>query len=160
MRLTELPYNGTEGYARGSETSRDRAMREAATGVATERQKLVLELLDKAPSGLTWSEAGRLLGLHHGQISGTLSVLHRAGKIVQLKRKRGNSAPYLSMRFVELYHPAEVRFLTTSTSAGDRRRALEKVAEAARALAANYTLITQAEMIEALRELDAIKTRT
>lgn len=158
--MTELPYNGTEGYVRGSETSRDRAVAEAENGTASERQQRVLEMLDKSPSGLTWSEAGRLLGLHHGQISGTLSVLHRAGKIVQLKKKRGNSAPYLAMRFLELYHPAEVRFLTASTSAGDRRRALEKVADAARGLVANYNLVTQAEMIEALRELDALKPRT
>lgn len=157
---TELPYNGTEGYARGSETSKERAFREVADGTASKRQVDVLNLLDKTPSGLTWSEAGRLLGLHHGQISGTLSVLHRAGKIVQLKRKRGNCAPYLSMRFVEAYHPAEVRFHTSPTSAGNRRKALEKVAEAARALAANYNLVTQAEMIEALRQLDAPETHT
>lgn len=156
MRMTELPYNGTEGFVRGSETSRDRAVSEALNGTASERQQAVLDILDKAPSGLTWSEAGRLLGLHHGQISGTLSVLHKAGKIVQLRTKRGKCSPYLAMQFVELYDPAEVQVSPHTTSAGNRRQALEKVVEAARHLVADYNLVSQAQMLDALRELDAM----
>ena len=46
--------------------------------------------------GLTWGEVQmKLPELHHGQISGSLSVLHKAGDLFQLKPKRGRSHPYV-----------------------------------------------------------------
>lgn len=95
MTEPSLPYNGTEGYV-DNEASRERAVREATTGVASERQQAVLlYLLSAGPYGHTWREVADFLGLHHGQASGTLSVLHKTGAIFQLRKKRGKSHAYV-----------------------------------------------------------------
>jgi len=84
-----LPYGGdsepNSGYA-GSEASRERARREDADGTTSYRQRRVRLLIEQAgPRGMTWAEVARELNLHHGQASGALSSLHRAGKIARLE---------------------------------------------------------------------------
>ena len=151
--MTELPYNGTAGYVAGSRTSTERAQREALDGTATRRQQDVLDLLDCHPAGLTWNEAGAMLGLHHGQISGCLSVLHKAGKVVQLVKPRGRCSPYLALRYVQLYSPADVRFSPLATSAGRRLKLLEAVAEAAQQHLTDNDLWSQRALEDALQAL-------
>lgn len=91
-----LPYNGTEGYVE-SPASKERAVREAKEGIAGNRQQVILCLVEEAGMhGLTWGEVQKKLPeLHHGQISASLSVLHKAGDLFQLKPKRGRSHPYV-----------------------------------------------------------------
>lgn len=100
-----LPYpdavTGVSSGWSGSETSADRAHKEDATGVTTKRQGEVLGALAwREKYGATWVELGNNLGLHHGQISGPLSVLHKAGKIARLTEKRDRCAVYVLPTFV------------------------------------------------------------
>jgi hypothetical protein len=100
-----LPYNGTEGYV-DSPASKERAVREAKDGSAVSRQQLILHLVEVAGiHGRTWKELqGVLPDLHHGQISASLSVLHKSGDLFQLKPKRGKSHPYVHHSFHYQWH--------------------------------------------------------
>lgn len=89
------PYGGGTAWS-GSATSRDRATSEDETGVTAYRQARTLDMLDiVGPTGLTYKELGHRLGLHHGQSSGVLSTLHKAGLITRLSTKdaAGNPIP-------------------------------------------------------------------
>lgn len=87
-----LPYAGTTGYS-GSDASRDMARDEAESGVAADRQSRVLNAARKAgPVGVTITEFDAKPGEHHGKVSSTFSVLHKAGSLARLTEKRlGNS---------------------------------------------------------------------
>jgi len=90
-----LPYNGTGGHS-GSETSKERAEREADDGTLAKRQAEVLAYLwERADRGATWAEVGEHLGIHHGSASGALSNLHKAGRIVRTSDRRGRSEVYM-----------------------------------------------------------------
>jgi len=66
-----------------------------APAPTTER---VVDALARAGArGLTWAEAGRTLRLHHGQVSGALSALHRRGRITRTTTYRAGSAVYLHL---------------------------------------------------------------
>lgn len=100
---TALPFAGTTGHS-GSDTSKDRAESEAASGAAAARQHSILGLLEQAgPIGLTWKEIdikmGRVPG--HGSISGSLSSMHKEGLVSALKMDRRNgSGVYVLPKFV------------------------------------------------------------
>jgi hypothetical protein len=94
-----LPYNGKSGHVASSKTSTARALHEDATGVTGKRQLAILDVLDTAEFGKTWSELGNELNLHHGQISGALSVLHNAGRVFALRRERNNSQIYYHCKY-------------------------------------------------------------
>lgn len=96
---TALPYNGTEGYA-GSETSEERARREVIHGTASKRQRYVLILAGRAKEqGITVAEL-RDTNLHHGRVSGALSVLHKVGKLARLTETRGRCKVYVLPEYV------------------------------------------------------------
>lgn len=91
---TVLPYGGTSGWS-GSSSSKDRAERTDKTGTTSSRQRVTLQALDIAGGdGLTWYEVGSVLNTHHGAASGVLSVLHKAGVICRVSRRRGRSQVY------------------------------------------------------------------
>jgi hypothetical protein len=97
---TVLPYAGTSGWS-GSDTSKERALREDGEGTTGYRQSETLGVLwDAGYWGVTWSELAELYGWHHGQASGVLSVLHKAGKIVRLKARRNKSAIYVLPNYI------------------------------------------------------------
>jgi hypothetical protein len=113
--LPDLPYAGTSGWS-GSETSRERAETADADGTTTERQQAVLRLLRERNvyadtpgnpvwtggiGGLTWKELGVLAGMHHGQASGALSVLHKEGRIARLTERRNRCAVYVLPEYVQ-----------------------------------------------------------
>lgn len=99
MSETALPYDGTEGHA-GSETSAQRALREALDGTASKRQRFVLILADRAKErGITVAEI-RDSTLHHGRVSGALSVLHKVGKLSRLTEVRGRCKVYVLPEYV------------------------------------------------------------
>lgn len=98
-RDVALPYNGTEGYA-GSETSKSRAFQEAIDGTASKRQRYILILAERAKErGVTVAEL-RDASLHHGRISGALSVLHKVGKLSRLAEVRGRCKVYVLPEYV------------------------------------------------------------
>lgn len=99
---TELPYAGTSGYAAGSSASEARARADDATGATTKRQRGVLSILAHAgPDGLTWAEVAEFFGWHHGQASGVLSVLHKAGRVARLgPPRRHRCSVYVLPEFV------------------------------------------------------------
>lgn len=92
----ELPYAGTSGWS-GTDTSEDRANEADASGTTARRQAEVLYLLDlRADRGMTVAELRQLAGWeHHGTSSGTLSVLHKTGRIARLVEKRGKCHVYV-----------------------------------------------------------------
>jgi hypothetical protein len=89
-----LPYNGKSGHVAASKTSTARALFEDSSGVTSKRQLAILDALDAAPYGKTWKELGADLNVHHGSISGALSVLHKCGRVFALKQTRDNSQIY------------------------------------------------------------------
>ena len=101
MNAQILPFNSTSGWA-GSKASKDRQMFLDETGKTGERQQLVLaELQDAGKHGATWKDIALTLELHHGQASGVLSVLHRAGLIARLEQRRNKCSIYVLPEFVD-----------------------------------------------------------
>jgi hypothetical protein len=99
-----LPYNGKSGHVAASKTSKARALHEDATGVTGKRQLQILDALENASAhGYTWTELGDELNLHHGQVSGALSVLHNAGRVFALRRERNNSQIYYHCKYRDLF---------------------------------------------------------
>lgn len=94
-----LPYAGTEGFA-GSETSREAAMQNVVRGTASKRQRYILILAERAKErGITVAEL-RDASLHHGRVSGALSVLHKVGKLSRLTEVRGRCKVYVLPQYV------------------------------------------------------------
>lgn len=124
-------------YVAASDTSRERAQYEDSHGITRERWLLILDLLWQANTdGLTWSEIANITGLHHGQVSGTLSTLHDEAHIVQLFAKRNRSHVYCHATYRDALDAKEIPYRTepVRTRANARTQALEAVAEAAHKL--------------------------
>jgi hypothetical protein len=97
--VPSLPYAGTEGYA-GSDTSKAQAQHDAVSGVASKRQRYVLIMAARAgEKGITVAEL-RDQSLHHGRISGALSVLHKEGRLARLTEIRDKCKVYVLPKFV------------------------------------------------------------
>jgi DNA-binding MarR family transcriptional regulator len=120
--VPSMPYNGTGGHA-GSDTSKERAEREADDGTLAKRQREVMAFLwAQADRGATWAEVAEHLGIHHGSASGALSNLHKTGRIVRTTDRRGRS---------EVYMIAEIAATLPVTLAAPRANASKKeIAEA------------------------------
>jgi hypothetical protein len=98
--LPILPYAGTSGWS-GSDTSRERAQADDASGTTAQRQADMIAHLDKAgANGLTYRELVDITGMHHGQVSGPLSNLHKAGEIARLKEVRHKCKVYVLPEYV------------------------------------------------------------
>lgn len=96
--LPILPYAGTSGHS-GSATSEERARRDDSNGTTAHRQLLAINYLAwRGIKGATWKEFAEYAGLHHGQASGVLSVLHKDDRIVRLKERRHKCAVYVTAR--------------------------------------------------------------
>ncbi len=101
----DLPYpdpdtGATSGHS-GVDTSRDRAHREDADGTTSVRQSRALQYLNIARSnGVTWKELADIAGWHHGQASGVLSGLHKAGRIARLAETRNRCHVYVALAHV------------------------------------------------------------
>lgn len=92
-----LPYNGTAGYV-DRPASVTRAISEAESGIASERQRVIYATVARmGTTGATWRDIQRLFPeLHHGQISGALSCLHKNGVVFALRTTRRNCHPYVA----------------------------------------------------------------
>ena len=100
-----LPYGAeddrTSGFTAGVSTSEERARRADADGITSKRQADVLAMLNRlGPIGATWHRVAERFDLHHGQASGVLSGLHKAGKIARLTERRNRSFVYVLPEYV------------------------------------------------------------
>lgn len=95
------PYAGTSGWS-GTDTSHDRAVEDDRDGSTTRRQRFVLWALSNAGSrGRTWRELADVTGMHHGQASGALTVLHKVGRVCRLTEKRDRCRVYVLPEHVD-----------------------------------------------------------
>ncbi len=95
-----LPYPQKEGGPTagwsGSSASEERAVTEVKTGIIAARHRQVLNLLSQAGlRGLTVADLRLATGMHHGQASSALSVLHKESRIVRLRDKRNRCHIYV-----------------------------------------------------------------
>lgn len=135
------PLGGLFGYADGTQghadrpASIERAESEADDGTAADRSLSILNLLVSEPFGLTWGEVADRLNLHHGQASGALSNLHKAGRVFMLRTKRGKAHPYVHADHRHIYEE-DLRYDSPAQSrAGKKREAERAVLDA---IAAQY----------------------
>jgi hypothetical protein len=103
----------------------ERAEREASDGTAADRAILILGTLHAYPDGLTWGELADRLNLHHGQVSGALSNLHKTGRVFMLREKRGKSHPYCHETF-RVRYPESARYDDPAQTRSGRTRELER----------------------------------
>ena len=123
--MTTLPYRGTEGYV-DRDASRERAEREARDGSAGDRQERITAfLLERGKFGATWVEVAEEIGEHHGKVSASLSVLHKAGTVFQLRQKRSRCHPYVH----EVYRQAWLPEQRYDVSVRTRKRSNHDLAE-------------------------------
>lgn len=126
------PYAGTSGWS-GSETSRQRAESDDSSGTTAQRQRQILELaVMRGSRGITVAEVRSILGLHHGQASGPLSVLHKEGVLQRLTETRERCKVYVANDFVqgrETEAPGRTRGTQQAIEA-ERERILDALAEA------------------------------
>lgn len=115
-----------------SPTSVARAIHEDDTGTTSRRQKDVLALLaSRGEAGATWKEVADELRLHHGQASGALSTLHKAGLIFALAGKpRNGCQPYVHDKYRRFFPETARADTPATTKAGRRRAALEELHQA------------------------------
>lgn len=100
LELPLTPYNGTSGWS-GTDTSRDRALTADRDGTTGRRQRIILTALSAAGHyGRTWRELAAESGMHHGQASGALTVLHKAQRVARLTEKRNRCRVYVLPEFV------------------------------------------------------------
>jgi hypothetical protein len=121
-----LPYAGTAGFV-SQPASAQRAQSEARSGEATARARAVLAHLEAHPLGLTWKELATLMNLHHGQVSGALSTLHKSGHVFMLHTQRNRCHPYCHAKHRVNYPPAARIDEPTQTKAGKRKDDLEQL---------------------------------
>jgi hypothetical protein len=153
--MTDTPDLFTPApYVADSDTSRSRAQHEDSTGITTARQRSILAHLLDNPAGLNWRELGTLLNLHHGQISGALSVMHRDGRVYQLTTKRHNCHVYIHPDY-EGMHTGKVVYEPVQTFATKERLAMEAVVDAARTFA--RTGLGLGNVVNAINALDTVR---
>lgn len=111
------PYAGTSGWS-GSEASRERAIDHDRDGTTSKRQRDVVALVERQEyAGMTWREVAAHLGLHHGQATSVLSVLHKEGVLERLTERRARCSVYVHPDYVDgretaphgRHKPVEVR---------------------------------------------------
>lgn len=152
FNLPITPYNGLSGHVGASSTSKARAVSEDRSGTTSHRQRQILGVLEGAPYGFTWNELGDELGLHHGQVSGALSVLHSAGLVFQLKKTRANCHLYVHADHRKKYTEAERIDTPVKTKSAQQTEALGQLLLAVDAFLYSQTFDT----VKALR---AARTR-
>ena len=127
-------YQGTSGAVQ-RETSIAREEAERLSGETKARAGRFLALLHQEDEhGLTWTEIQKAyksvyrVELHHGQISGLLTNLHKAGEVfISPKVKRGNCFAYIHKTYRHCFLDEERFDSPVQTKAGIRKAALEKM---------------------------------
>ena len=144
-------YNNTQGYV-NQPASIARATREAATGISNERAERILATIMYNPDGWTWKELGQHLGLHHGQISGALSNLHKSGHVFMLRQQRNRCHPYVHSKYRDQYRPDQRIDEPVRTSSNKRKDDLEELLESL-VIAIGFGRITDPDVIAQVNQL-------
>jgi hypothetical protein len=130
-------YNGTAGFV-DRPASRERAYRELENDALSIRQQAVLAYLEDAgKQGMTWKQLSELLGLHHGQISGALSNMHKCGVVFSLVAQRDRCHPYVHAMYRESFSPAERYDKPARTRKNQRNDLLDELLDACRVASQN-----------------------
>lgn len=98
-----IPYPGDHGSgsAAGSDTSKERQVRNDASGITSTVQRMVYDQLGVLKSeGITALEVELGLKVGHGMASSALSHLQRAGKITRIKMRRKRHEIYVLPEWV------------------------------------------------------------
>lgn len=148
-------YDGTAGFA-GSDTSEERARREAADGTLSIRLREVYAAVRRrGHHGATSSEMEDVLRLHHGQVSSALTYLHKNGMIVRTAHRRDGSKVYKHPEFVEAHDTLEQYKPNRNAAAERAAEAEERVAHLETVIAdARLSLLTGEGSTAVLRILD------
>jgi hypothetical protein len=147
-------YQGTLGFV-PVDTSQDRAFEEMQTGVASDRLDKVLQVVESAGAdGIIWKDIATRLGMHHGQVSSALSVLHRSELIAMRTNRRDRCHPYVATRFVAQIGEDNVTTKPKKTITRLKAEAGEELAELVIKYAEHEITLTQ--LIIAAKEYKAI----
>lgn len=147
-------YGETAGFV-NIPASRDRAVDEARSGAFSDRASKILAALVDAPRGMTWRELGSLLNLHHGQVSGALSNLHKSGLVFMLTSKRDRCHPYVHCSRRHLFADDERIDEPAQTRAGRRNEIVADLIEVCReGSTQGFGLIEQMRISDLLHQLD------
>lgn len=145
-------YAGTSGYV-NQPASIARATTEANNGTSTERARLILARLRGMPYGMTWKELGEALGLHHGQISGALSNLHKSGDVFMVRKQRNKCHPYCHSSMRGFYTSEERIDQPVKTKTTQRLQDLEELLDTLTTLV-GFGRITDPELIAHINQLN------
>lgn len=98
---TSLPYAGTSGYS-GSEASRQRAEDRDSSGKTANVQATLARFVTAGgPRGHTIKEIRNCFpDDHHGTLSGALTALHKAGRVLRLTEQRDKCSVYVAPQFL------------------------------------------------------------
>jgi hypothetical protein len=155
--VNPFQYNGSSGSV-PRDTSIDREKSERESGATSLRARRTMHLLQlRGNYGLTWKEMQQAYHnyfgeqLHHGQISGVLSNLHRDGRIFTTKTvKRGNCLAYFHSLQRGYFSDDERYDDPVQTKAGIRKAALESLLANIRLLNDHQEELSYGEFTELL----------
>ena len=155
------PYRGTGGYVERP-ASIERAVREAKDGTLSKRQQdLLKELASAGMEGATWQQLGLRLNMHHGQVSGALSNLHKAGEVFMLRKKFYKSHPYVAKQYRHAYTDEQVFDERVQTQAGKRRALLDELEQTClMAIEFDWSASLQGAIKDIVNKLQNNDTRT
>jgi predicted transcriptional regulator len=145
-------YAGTSGYV-NQPASLARATTEAASGVSTERAQRILNQLTDQPAGMTWKQLSMRLNLHHGQISGALSNLHKSGHVFMLRQQRNKCHPYVHSIYRDQYTPEQRIDQPVKTKSNQRLTDLEELLDTLTTMI-GFGRITDPELIAHINQLN------
>lgn len=133
-------YAGTAGFVE-RQTSRDRAIDEIQTGALSVRQQTILRFLDVfGVMGATWHELSDAFAntdkpMHHGQISGALSNLHKAGMVFMLRESRNKCHPYVHHKYRDRHSPDQRHDVPARTRVSKHKELVDALVTECRILA-------------------------
>jgi hypothetical protein len=135
--------------------SKQRAKREAQDGTRSQRHKKIAKLLEwSGAEGATWKQLGQSLGLHHGQISGALSNMHKNGEVFTLVEQRDRCHPYVHIKYRDCYEPSQRYDEPVKTANSLRLEELERWKQVAHDLA--EAVYSSSNTIEALTQYEEL----
>lgn len=108
--IAALPYPSGSGHAAGSDTSRAREHKNDVSGKTGSTQNRVRVVLRSCPEGLTWKEIDERTSInHHGQTSGALTALRKAGEVFWLLKQRDGCHLFVHSMWRGRYGESEVK---------------------------------------------------
>jgi len=145
-------YAGTSGYV-NQPASLARAITEANNGTSTERARHIMTYLAYKQEGMTWRQLAETMNLHHGQISGALSNLHKSGHVFMLRQQRNKCHPYVHSIYRDQYTPEQRIDEPVKTKSNQRLTDLEELLDTLTTMI-GFGRITDPELIAHINQLN------